>query len=646
MTPDSGAFRPHDARAVAGSPVSATTAYYQALFAPGTGEIRRIGDFAATGDGQDIFFFGDSFDAAYAAERALYRVGKERSACLLRHGDLKLLRMAPDDRHLAYAVHGEAGDTIEIMEWQTQAVVGRTRLTGGVEDLGWSPDSSQIFALVAGLGADRSGRDGGIMPVSGDQHRPVVSPDLSEDLWRRVWVFAPGGDARRISPPDRTIWEAAWCGNDSIVAIATADPTENAWYDANLVHFDGHGDRVRELYTPRDQIGLPACSADGAMVAFVEAVCSDRGLVCGDLKLLDMASGAVRSLDTGNVDVSSVAFRAHGDIHFAGLRSFETVVGDIGTDGLLSEIWSAKHETCGAWHPLSLPIGRDQCLLLREGPHCPPDLTLLSSQTTRSCFALADIDLSAAIGLDHLSWQAADGTCIDGLLLSPQCGEGPYPCMVDIHGGPILAHRPRWIGNIRLGWLIACGVAIFLPNPRGSCGRGQAFAAAVKGDMGGADATDLLSGVDHLVGAGRADAGRIMLSGSSYGGYMSAWLVTQTDRFRTAIAISPISNWYSQHGTSQIPRFDSLFLADAAQRRDRSPLFHADKAETPTLLLAGARDRNTPPGQAQEFYTALLERGVPTQMVLYPTGGHSLRDLPILIDTAARIDAWIGPWLR
>lgn len=622
--------------------------YYRALYAPGSGKVRRIGDFTATRDALHVFFLGDRFDAGYATMRGLYAAEAGRSPALLRQGDLDMPRMAPDDRHLAYVVHGDAGDVVEILDRETRHVTRRTPLRGHVEQLAWSPDGKQLLALVAGLGADRSGRDGGTMPGpdGAGVGAPLVSPNLAEDLWRRVWRIASDGSGEIVSPAGQTIWEAAWCGNDAIVTVATPDPTENAWYDATLIHFAWRTGLARELYRPTDQIGLPACAPDGTTVAFVEAVCSDRGLVCGALKLLDTSTGVVRSPDTNKVDVSSVAFRATGAIHYAGLRSFETVVGEMGRDDAARELWTAADATCGVWHPASLPIGDDKCMFVREGPMHPPELVLLSPGAERPCFAVEDAAPVGKIDVRPVSWTAPDGTMIDGLVLLPPHGAAPYPCMMDIHGGPVLAHRPRWIGHVRMGWLLARGFALFLPNPRGSCGRGRAFAAAVRGDMGGGDAADLLSGIDHLVDQGLVDPGKLAISGSSYGGYMSAWLVTQTDRFSASIAISPISNWHSQHGTSQIGRFDAIFLDDPALRIERSPVLQADKVRTPTLLLAGALDRNTPPGQAQEFHTALLDRQVPTQYVLYPTGGHSLRDLPILIDTAERADQWIGTWVK
>jgi dipeptidyl aminopeptidase/acylaminoacyl peptidase len=191
----------------------------------------------------------------------------------------------------------------------------------------------------------------------------------------------------------------------------------------------------------------------------------------------------------------------------------------------------------------------------------------------------------------------------------------------------------------------ARGYAVLMPNPRGSAGRGRDFAAMVVGDMGGADARDVLAGIDALVERGIADPARIGVTGGSYGGFMSCWLPTLDDRFAASVAISPVTDWYSQHFNSNIGRWDAEFLAaeptDAGGAyRDRSPVMFADRVRTPTLVTAGVNDRCTPPGQAVEFFRALRWHGVETELVLYPEEGHGVRKLPTAIDLGARMAGW------
>jgi dipeptidyl aminopeptidase/acylaminoacyl peptidase len=163
--------------------------------------------------------------------------------------------------------------------------------------------------------------------------------------------------------------------------------------------------------------------------------------------------------------------------------------------------------------------------------------------------------------------------------------------------------------------------------------------------MGGADTYDLLSGLDHLVKQGIADPGRLGVSGRSYGGFMTAWLITQDSRFAAAVAVSPATNQVTEHLVSNIPHFVATFLADSYTRPrgkyyERSPIVHARKAKTPTMNICGALDRCTPPEEAVQFHRALQENGVASILVTYPEEGHGVRNWPAAIDFAARVVGW------
>jgi dipeptidyl aminopeptidase/acylaminoacyl peptidase len=207
------------------------------------------------------------------------------------------------------------------------------------------------------------------------------------------------------------------------------------------------------------------------------------------------------------------------------------------------------------------------------------------------------------------------------------------------------------MGSYAVPLLVSRGYAVLLPNPRGSSGRGQEFAAAVVGDMGGADTHDYLSGIDAMIERGIADPARIGTMGVSYGGFMSAWLVTQDQRFKAAVAGSPVTEWYSFTFTTNIPRWGLWFLDDADpeeadnQVHTRSPVLHASKTSTPTLLTAGAKDRCTPAGQAREFYQALIGHGVDSELVIYPGEGHGVRQFPAVTDYLTRLVTWFERYM-
>jgi dipeptidyl aminopeptidase/acylaminoacyl peptidase len=195
--------------------------------------------------------------------------------------------------------------------------------------------------------------------------------------------------------------------------------------------------------------------------------------------------------------------------------------------------------------------------------------------------------------------------------------------------------------------LLRCGYAVFLPNPRGSSGQGQEFARRVVGDMGGRDVYDCLSGIDHLIAQGIADPTRLGVTGVSYGGFMTARLITQDTRFAAAVSVSPVTNWLTEHLTSNIPQWVSSFVGDHYQDPDgnyfrRSPVLYAQRAKTPTLNICGMLDRCTPAGEAVQFHRALREHGVESVLLTYPEEGHGIRKMPASIDYAARLAAWFA----
>jgi dipeptidyl aminopeptidase/acylaminoacyl peptidase len=195
------------------------------------------------------------------------------------------------------------------------------------------------------------------------------------------------------------------------------------------------------------------------------------------------------------------------------------------------------------------------------------------------------------------------------------------------------------------------GYAVFLPNPRGSSGRGQEFARANLGDMGGGDFKDILAGIDALAADGTVDDARVAITGGSYGGFMASWAVTQTDRFAAAIPFAVVTDWTSFHYTTNIGQFDALFLqGDPTDPNGPypkwSPVFHAQKSKTPTLILHGEEDLCTPLPQATEFYNALVEAGCEVELVVYPREGHGWTEREHQIDTWNRMHDWLERHVR
>jgi dipeptidyl aminopeptidase/acylaminoacyl peptidase len=221
--------------------------------------------------------------------------------------------------------------------------------------------------------------------------------------------------------------------------------------------------------------------------------------------------------------------------------------------------------------------------------------------------------------------------------------------VVSVHGGPSSAASPRWPAR----WtalLPTQGYFVFLPNPRGSYGFGEAYTQANVKDFGYGDLRDILRGVDAAVAAAPIDAARVGVIGWSYGGYMAMWAVTQTDRFKAAVAGAGIVNWQSYYGQNRIDRwmipfFGASVYDDPDVYARSSPITFIKKAKTPTLVLHGDRDSEVPTPQGYEFWHALKTLGVPTQLVIFDGEGHAVSRPDHVRDMQRRVVAWFDRYL-
>jgi len=253
-----------------------------------------------------------------------------------------------------------------------------------------------------------------------------------------------------------------------------------------------------------------------------------------------------------------------------------------------------------------------------------------------------------------ITWTSRDGWMIHGVLIKPVGYEKEkrYPLIVNPHGGPTSLISNGFLGMGLWGQLLAArGYAVFFPNFRGSTGFGLKFAEANVGDMGGIDFQDIEAGVDSLIERGIADPERLGIGGWSYGGFMTCWTVTQTDRYRAAVMGAGISNWLSFHGNSHLHTWDANHYDTNPYEQNGlyakfSGMNYVSRVKTPTLILHGELDRDVPPEQSYQFYRALHDHGVETELVIYPREGHGISEKKHWLDLHRRIAAWYDKHLR
>jgi dipeptidyl aminopeptidase/acylaminoacyl peptidase len=257
---------------------------------------------------------------------------------------------------------------------------------------------------------------------------------------------------------------------------------------------------------------------------------------------------------------------------------------------------------------------------------------------------------------EPLRFHSTDEMVIEGWLLRPPgYQEGiRYPLIVDIHGGPVTQFS--WAFSWQHQWLAAQGYAVLYLNPRGSSGYGEDFAEAVAADWGGPDSEDILAGVDHLVGRGIVHPDRIGVGGWSYGGVLTNYLVTRTERFAAAVSGASLTGYFAAYGTDDLQHmwesefglpyeFESRAAYDAL-----SPIYDVAKIETPTLFMVGEEDARIAASQSEQMYAQLRRRmvdgGPATGLIVYPGQGHAISRPSFVVDRWLRYRAWYDRYLK
>lgn len=255
-----------------------------------------------------------------------------------------------------------------------------------------------------------------------------------------------------------------------------------------------------------------------------------------------------------------------------------------------------------------------------------------------------------------ITYKAADGMEIEGILIHPIAEQGKTPLITVVHGGPEAHYNNGWLTSYSMPGQVGAGegYAVFYPNYRGSTGRGIEFAKSSQGDPGGKEFDDIIDGIDYLIENQNIDRDKVGVTGGSYGGYATAWMSTRhTDRFAAGVMSVGISNNISKWGTSDIP--EEMFLVHSRKRiwddyqffLERSPIYYADRAQTPLLILHGKEDTRVNPGQSFELYRHIKTRtDTPVRLVLYPGEGHGNRKSTARYDFNVRMMRWFNTYLK
>ena len=557
------------------------------------------------------------------------------------------LAFSPDGRALAFVASDTQAGTAQLMVERGGGAAAVATVKGAASTPRWSPDG-RLLALLATPGARKA---------AGATQAGV--PQVGEigaftDEQRLAVVPAAGGELRFVSPADTYIYEYGWTpdGRGFAATSARGDGDDN-WWVARLVAYTADGAPERVIAAPKLQMNYPRVSPDGRTVVFVGGLMSDFGSVGGDLYAAPFAGGEPRDLTPGfRGSFTSVSWTGAQPMATALVGDREMLLAVDPAGGAPRALWSA---------PVSLSAGDGRAAFSGDGArvasvasdyeHAP---RVLAGPVAAPAAITHDNDgLPPHVRARSLTWRS-DGYAVQGWLLTPATppAGGRGRLIVQVHGGPSAAATPGYVSEGLVRRLLDAGYAVLEPNPRGSYGQGEAFTRANVRDFGGGDMRDILAGVDAALRTEPSlAAGKVGITGVSYGGFMSLYAATHSQRFAASVAGAGIADWYSYYGQNGIHQWMLPFFGasayDAHPLYDRlSPLDAIHQARTPTFIWVGERDIECPPAQSVEMFNALREMGVPSSLVIYPGEGHGVREPDHVRDVGDRTLAWFDRYLR
>ena len=574
-------------------------------------------------------------------------------------------QFSPDGRHISFLAARGAGDAkpqVHLMPVDGGEASRLTDAKEGVSAYSWSPDSSQM----AYVSTDPRGPQEEAEIRKRDDER-VFEGDFR---YQHAWVIAISTkQSTRITEgtgytvqgapswsPDgkRVVFAAAVTPmlrdnrRDVYIATLPAAPSAAAviekistnWGNDASPRWSTDGSTIAWLTEPNTSTPLPDQTASGAI--------TQQHLVIYDVaskRLKDAAS------PTFDVDAGTPVYTNEGKrvLFTSGKRAYTEVFAyDLST--------AAYTQLTQKRTIANTSVSRDGkvIVLTMDAADSAGDVYVTDpsfatfKRLTDTNPQIAEIAQGTT---EVVTWKGSDGAEVEGVLLKPVGFEAGkrYPMLVVAHGGPAGAY----VNGFRLGGLeggqvwAGKGWAVFYPNPRGSTNYGEKALRANVNDWGGGDFKDIMTGVDALIARGVADPDKLAHIGWSYGGYMTAWTITQTSRYKAAMVGAGLTNMWSMYGTNDIPSILIAYFGGIPNAKtlplylDRSAMSHIENVSTPTLILHGANDERVPTGQAYELYRGLKDRGKATELVFYPREGHGFTEYYHQKDRMQRIYDWV-----
>ena len=520
--------------------------------------------------------------------------------------------------------------------------------------LAWSPDSQSIAFLSATLGPEADA-NGDPMLITRYLYKPTASEGLTRfNDNRRLHIFIVDVTTKSVRQlTSGTYYEHSidWSPDGhEILFVSNHEADSDRFFNYDIFTINAANGKIRQLTATKNAEYRPAWSPDGKTIAYQGTrrtlTSSETTMEDTHIWVMDADGSHRRELDTGidnRQGVPKWAPDGHS-LYFTVQERGSTHLYTVSAAGGQPRRMDLNGSV-GSWSI----AGQNTLAYALTTESSPSELYFKRGDSPDTVLSSLNHDLMASkrlAAVESFRFKGSDGMEVEAFLTKPFNTASKHPLIVMMHGGPHGEQGPQF--NAKAQVYAAHGYVSLMVNYRGSTGYGQKFADAIFGDQNGKEAEDVLAGVDAaLARYSWLDASRMGLEGTSYGGQLTNWIITQTSRFRAAIPTAGISNLITENYLSYYHDYLAVEYGDFPHKNgiidklwQRSPIRYANKVQTPVMFIHGENDNDVPIAEAEQFYIALKDVGVETIMLRYPREGHGLRETKHMADALNRSIAW------
>ncbi|MEW6455716.1 MAG: S9 family peptidase [Acidobacteriota bacterium] len=618
-------------------------------------KIKSISDVSMSPDGNSILYViskPDFKENVFDSDVWMVRI-KEREIVQITRSPKRDYspRFSPDSKLIAFLSDREEKSQIWIINPTGGEPYKLTSHKTGINSFQWFPESNKI-AFIA--------QD----PLIEEEEKKQKEKDdayvVDKNLkMNHIWMIdLEKKEEKRITEGNFNVLNFSISSDEKeIIFSSCSSPTANESMNSDLFKISIEGGEVKEFIKRPGIDTSPKYSPDGEQIAFITTDGKYTWIGNNFLAVVNSKGGIPKNISK-KFDEEVNAFWWHPNNKEIFFIAYQRMNHHLFKISLKDENPIQITKGDGFYSNFSFSEDFLRMAFIFQTPMIPPDLhvselkELSPEKLTEVNPELKEFEIALT---EIVKWKAKDGMEMEGLLVKPlnYKKDTKYPLLTIVHGGPAGVFSnlfaPRR-GAYPIQTFTAEGYAVFMPNPRGSGGYGEKFRRANWKDWGYGDYNDIMSGIDYLVKIGIANPDKLGIMGWSYGGFMTSWVITQTNRFKAASVGAGVTHTISMYGLTDIPDFMEDYFGgkpweNFKEYEKHSALHYVKNVKTPTLIQHGEKDIRVPYSQGQEFYLALKKLGVPTEFVSYPRQPHGIQEPKLIKDSMKRNVDWFNRWI-